>query len=81
VGRGREVRIGVDDGEGVAPGRPQDVVILDEVGDLQLRQPVLARAEELPRPAQAEVGLGDLEPVVGLGEAGEAGPARSARRA
>ena len=42
----------------------QHLVIAGQVRDAELGQPVLARAEELAGPAQAQVLLRDAEPVV-----------------
>ena len=38
-------------------------MVADDVGDLEVRQAGLARAEKVARAAQAQVQLGDLEAV------------------
>jgi len=60
---GGEGGVFTDDGEGVAAGHAEQLEVFDQVGHLQLRQAVLAGAEELPGAAELEVFLGDAEPV------------------
>ena len=48
-----------------------------DIGQLELRQSMLSRAEELARAAQFQIHLGDGETVVGLGHRAAAVPARS----
>src|SRR5712692_2123326 len=65
VGGIAQLGIGGDDDLGFPPGLLEERRVADQVGDAELRQPRLARAEELARAAQLEIGLGDLEPVGG----------------
>ncbi len=60
-------RIGYNHLECVPPGDHEQIVVVDDVGDLQIRQAVLAGAEHLARPTNPQVLFGDFEAVVGLG--------------
>ena len=62
-----EFRVGGDDFERVVAGFFEQAEVLDDAGDVQFRQAVLAGAEELTRAALAEVGFGDLEAVGSAG--------------
>ena len=52
-----------DNLEGILTGQAEQVHILDDVGDAELGQTVLAGAEELTRPANSQVLLGNAEAV------------------
>ena len=55
--------VGGDQRLGVAAGFVHDGRVAQQVGDPQRRQAVLPRAEQLARPAQREVDLGQPEAV------------------
>src|SRR6202011_3662020 len=65
---------------GLAARLLQDGAVAQEIGHAELRQPRLTRAEELAGPAELEIHLGDLEPVIGLRHRREAPLAAAARR-
>src|SRR3989442_6341320 len=66
VRRATELHVLGDDRLRLPPRLLEDGGVAQQVGDPELWQPGLARAEELAGPAQLHVDLGDLEPVVGL---------------
>ncbi len=66
-----ELRVGLDEGEGLAPRLLEHGAVPEEIGDAELGQSGLPRAEEVAGPAQLEVDLGDLEAVIGSGHGGD----------
>src|SRR5262249_24259720 len=75
-----QVRVTGDHRERLLPCLFEHGSVADEIGDAELGQPRLARAEELPRPSYREIDLGDLEPVVRSGHGIDAAPGISRRR-
>src|SRR5205085_1046475 len=63
VGGVAKVGVGGDDGLGLAACLLEQGPVADEVGEPELRQTRLPRAEELAGAAQLEVDLRDLEPI------------------
>src|SRR6185369_14540156 len=64
VARVQELRVARHErGPGLA-GFIEQWLVADQVGELQVREPGLPRPPQLAGPAQAQVGLGELEAVV-----------------
>jgi hypothetical protein len=59
-----------DPGGGIAGGSQQCFIAL-EIRESELRQPMLAGAEEVAEAAQPKVGASDFKPIVGGSEDGE----------
>ncbi|HEY1552246.1 MAG TPA: hypothetical protein VGG28_30675, partial [Kofleriaceae bacterium] len=67
-------RILVENPLGVAASLEQELEVLRQAAEPQPRHAGLARAAQLARSAQREVGFGDLEAVRGLGDRVEPDP-------
>jgi hypothetical protein len=69
---GGELRVGLEELEGVVSGCLEEGGVADDVGDAQLEDAALFGAVELAGAAELEVFFGDLEAIGGAGEDFEA---------
>src|SRR4051812_28364017 len=74
-----QLRILLQKRERVLTGGHQPIPIANQVREAERKRTGLSRAEELSRPADLEVGLGDFEAVLGPFENVEAGIADAVR--
>ena len=78
LGRG-ERAVTAQQRQDLLAGLDQERRLLGQLGDGEPGQAVLARPQHLALAAQAEVDLGELEPVALAGDGGEAAPRQAAR--